>query len=128
MSDLYNHINVSSTRVQPGELWRSKDEIARRAAAARAQWDKLDDDERQAVVVIVTDALLLLLETASEWIPDSVEPKSGHRLDVNIGINLHEISEQVVAQRVEAERQDAHATKDLLRIAASAKKAKEANP
>lgn len=109
-------IVIKARHIGPGEQWHTKEEIAALEQASLKFWNELEDDNRQAVVVLTRDALLRLIEDTDLWIPTSVEPKSGNRLDLYIAIHFAEIDEEVVRRRVETEREIYRTREDLVAL------------
>jgi hypothetical protein len=97
-------------------VWRSKEEVAQKERESRQFWADIPDTNRQAILVLVRDALLRLIEDPDVWVPTSVEPKSGNRLDVFVSIHLAEVDEEVLRRRVETERMIAETTTDLVKL------------
>ncbi len=112
----YREIVIKARVIEPGEKWHSKEEIAALEQASLKFWNELEDDNRQAVVVLTRDALLRLIEGTDLWIPTSLEPKSGNRLDLYISIHFAEIDEEVVRRRVETEREIYQTREDLVAL------------
>jgi hypothetical protein len=109
-------ITLTARAVGPGDVWRSKEEVAQKERESRQFWADIPDTNRQAILVLVRDALLRLIEDPDVWVPTSVEPKSGNRLDVFVSIHLAEVDEEVLRRRVETERMIAETTTDLVKL------------
>lgn len=106
-------LTVKARHVPVGETWRTKEEIAEKERQSRAYWAQIEDDQRQAILVLTRDALLRLIEDPDIWVPTSIEPTSGERLDIFISIHLAEVDAEVLQRRVETERMIDDTTKDL---------------
>jgi hypothetical protein len=109
-------IEIKAQHIASGDPWRSKDDIAQKERDSRKFWTDLTDPQRQAMIVLVRDALLRLIEDPDVWVPTSIEPSSGNRLDVWISIHLAEVDEEVLRRRVETERAIDHAQRDLVAL------------
>lgn len=116
IEEKYREITIKARHIGPGETWHTKEEIAALEQASLKFWNELDDDKRQAVVVLVRDGLLRLIEDTDLWIPTSMEPKSGNRLDLYISLHFAEIDEEVVRRRVETEREIYQTREDLVAL------------
>lgn len=106
-------ITVRTQHIPVGEEWRSKEEIAQKERESRAFWSNIDDDKRQAILVLTRDALLRLIEDPDIWVPTSVEPASGNRIDIFISIHLAEVDDEVLRRRVDTEKIIHETTTDL---------------
>lgn len=115
-SETERTIQLHARHIAPGEVWRSKDEVAEKERESRKFWADIPDENRQAILVLTRDALLRLIEDPDVWVPTSVEPKSGHRLDIFISIHLAEVDEEVLRRRVETEKMIADTTTDLVAL------------
>lgn len=109
-------VTLTARHIAPGDPWRSKEEVAQKERESRQFWADIPDENRQAVLVLVRDALLRLIEDPDVWVPTSIEPKSGNRLDVFISIHLAEVDEEVLRRRVETERMISETTTDLVAL------------
>lgn len=109
-------VTVEARHIAPGDPWRSKEEVAQKERESRQFWANIPDDNRQAILVLVRDALLRLIEDPDVWVPTSIEPKSGNRLDVFVSIHLAEVDEEVLRRRVETERMISETTTDLVKL------------
>lgn len=96
--------------------WYTKDEVAEKERQSKQIWDGIDDQQRQAVLVLVRDSLQRLTEDPEVWVPTSVEPITGSRIDVFVSIHLAEVDEEVLRRRLETERMIAEDTTGLLEL------------
>lgn len=108
--------DVTVVERSPSDLWRFKDELAKREWASRKFWAGIEDDTRAGVLLAVKDTLLRLLENLDGWVPLALDPKDPHRIDVCIALELPEITETALRERVSAERLTVDAAEGLLRI------------
>lgn len=114
--DSVRKVTVEARHIAPGDPWRSKEEVAQKERESRQFWANIPDENRQAILVLVRDALLRLIEDPDVWVPTSIEPKSGNRLDVFVSIHLAEVDEEVLRRRVETERMISETTTDLVAL------------
>lgn len=121
-------VTIEARRKEADATWEWTQEMIE-AQERRSQelWDNLDDEERQATCVIVRDSLLRLVDDPNLWVPASLEPRAGERLDLLISISMSEVEDEVLARRCEVERTQKEATADLvaLRDEMAAKKTAE---
>lgn len=96
--------------------WLSKDDVAEQERRSRKLWDSINDEQRQSILVLVRDSLLRLIEDPEIWVPTSLEPRSGERMDLWISISMSEIDEEVLRRRLETEREISAATTDLVQL------------
>jgi hypothetical protein len=82
-------ITLTARAVGPGDVWRSKEEVAQKERESRQFWADIPDTNRQAILVLVRDALLRLIE---------------------------DLDEEVLRRRVETERMIAETTTDLVKL------------
>lgn len=109
-------VTLEARHISPGDEFHTKEQIAALEQASLKFWNDLNDEQRQAVIVLVRDALLRLIEDPDLWIPTSLEPKSGNRLDLYLNIHFAEIDEEVVRRRVETEREIHRTREDLVAL------------
>lgn len=109
-------VTVLARHVGVGEEWRSKEELARQEQTSRQYWKGIDDEKRAAILILMRDALLRLVEDPELWVPTSIEPKSGNRLDVFISINLAQVDGEVLRRRVETEKLISETCTDLVTL------------
>lgn len=107
---------VAIVERSPSDLWRAKEELAKREWASRKYWSGIEDNARAGLLLAVKDTLLRLLENLDGWVPLALDPQSPHRIDVCIALELPEITESAMNARVNAERLSVHAAEGLLRI------------
>lgn len=105
--------DIEVRHIAPEDEWHTKEQIAETERLSLQAWKELDDEQRQALSVITRDSLLRLLEDPDGWIPTSMLPKTGHRFDLYISINLAEVDDEVIRRRVETERQMLETREDL---------------
>lgn len=108
--------NVAVVQQSPSDLWHAKDELAKREWSSRNFWSGIEDDQRAGVLLAVKDTLLRLLENLDGWVPLALDAQKPNRLDVCITLELPEITEAAMRERVSAERLTMDAAKGLLRI------------
>ena len=105
---------IKTERIQAGKDWLTKEDVAEQERRSRKFWDSVDDPQRQAILVLVRDSLLRLVEDPEVWVPTSLEPRSGERVDLWVSIHMSEVDEEVLRRRLETERQINDSTKDLV--------------
>lgn len=96
------------------DLWKEKDRLVKREFDAQKFWASIADDERAAVILLVRDAMLRLLKDPDKWVPTSVQPRDGNRLDVTFSIFWTDVDEGALAKRVDLERLREHTAEQLL--------------
>lgn len=114
--DKIRKIEIEARHIEPDDKWHTKEEVAELEQASLKWWTESDDEQRQAVIVLARDALMRLIDDPDMWIPVSLEPKSGNRVDLFISIHFAEIDGEVVRRRVETEREIVHAREDLVKL------------
>lgn len=102
--------------VGPGQMWRTKEQLAESERNSQVYWDGIDDEKRQAMLLIVKEALAQLIEDPNAWVPTSIEPSNDNRLDLFISIHLAEVDEEVVRRKLEAEKALHEATRGVQEI------------
>lgn len=117
-TDKERAVLVTARAVAPSDEWYTKDEIADKERKSKEIWDGVEDENRQAVLVLTRDSLARLIEDPDVWVPTSVEPITGTRIDVFVSIHLAEVDEEVLRRRIETERMIADDTAGLLELEA----------
>lgn len=79
-------IEVEIEQLNAGDLWRKKDELAKREAQLRADLKFVTQDERQAMLAVVRSTLIRLASDDS-WVPGAVTIAKGH-IEMHIRIDL----------------------------------------
>lgn len=106
-------VTVTAETITEGADWHVRDEMLELERASEEAWTKLDDEERQALCLITRDVLRRLAEDPDVWLPISLVPRSGQRMDIWIGLNLDEIDAEVVKSRRESELETLRTKQDL---------------
>jgi hypothetical protein len=77
----------------PTDIARRSRELVAAEKESRRHWERLanaDTDSVARVAYLVRDELLRLLVDPSSWLPGSLRPRDGDRLDVTISLDLSE--------------------------------------
>lgn len=89
---------------KPEDEWRTREDLLDCEAKSEKFWEGLGEDERSAILLFVREAMIQLTEDPASWVPQSVEIKNDHRIDVYISIHWAEIEKEVVRKKLESER------------------------
>jgi hypothetical protein len=85
--------------------------------ALELAWENWPGDERTAMVSLVRDALLRLAEDVEAWLPAAVVAETNTSFGFFVWWRNRHMDEEIVRQRVSAERDDRERLRDLERIA-----------
>lgn len=115
--DKYTRVTrVTSKHFPPTEKWYDRDHLAKLEAESERAWSQLSDEQQQAWVIIVRDSLLQLAQNPADWLPISMVPKTGHKVDVWLGFDLDEIEGEVLRRRRAAEQRLVETRRDLRKM------------
>lgn len=106
-------VTVTSQTIPKDAEWHDRADMLALETTSEETWLKLNDEERQALCLIMGDILRRLADDPDVWLPISLVPRSGERMDVWIGLNMDVVDEEVVRSRRDSELEVLQAKKDL---------------
>lgn len=109
---------IRTQHISPGEVWRTREDLAGAEKKSEVFWKSLSDEKRQGLLLIVDEALQQMRQNLDAWVPVSLEFIADSRLDVYISIHLAEVDDEVVRRKLEAEKMLYEATHGVLAIEA----------
>lgn len=112
-SDSVRTTIVRTEHVTPDAPWHTKEKLAKLEANSETIWADMDDEHRDALAIIITDVLKRMVEDPEVWLPVSLVPVTGNKLDIWIGINLDEMDEEVVRKRRDVKLEHIKIREDL---------------
>lgn len=101
----------------PADIWRDKDDWAKRELQSREAWSRMNDDDRQAVLDIVQRSLERMLDRLNDWVPSALTVEQGRYLDVTFRILFTELEVELRSKEEITTRQinkAAESTKQLV--------------
>lgn len=90
--------------------------MAKREMDSQVFWHQISEDQRFAIQLVVKDALITLIERPERWLPASIDPTKGDRLDITISVQLPAIEAEALAQRVDTARLKEQTAAELRRL------------
>lgn len=97
--------------------WRTVQDLAEEEAKSEQSWEQMDPEQKSVVLLLVQVALERMIANPEEWVPTSLLPHQGERLDVFVSIYLAEVDKEVVRRHLEKEAEHLRARQGLVEIA-----------
>jgi hypothetical protein len=79
---------VKTEHLTPSDVARQARQLVAAEKESRRYWQELAEEDKERVVWLIRAELLRLLETPAVWVPGSLRPRDGDRLDVTISLDL----------------------------------------
>ncbi len=92
----YIETTVVMDSLTPKEVWDTRNTWESFIGTSQKEWEKMTNDQRESVVKIVKQAVEAVYDRAEEWIPEALEVKSGHFVDVYFRIILTDIDRDII--------------------------------
>lgn len=102
--------------VPSDEPFVERDELIEAEKRSAEFWESIDDEHRLALAAILRDALLRLVDDPDSWLPTTIEPAEGQRIDLRILIHLSDLDQDVLKRRVDVEREVQRTRQDLIEL------------
>ncbi len=84
-------LKTSTGILGPADIWRDKDDWAKRELQSREAWSRMNEEDRQAVLDIVQRSLERMLDRLNDWVPSALTVEQGRFLDVTFRILFTEL-------------------------------------
>jgi hypothetical protein len=87
---------IITSSLTPKEVWDTRNQWEAFVQNSIKEWESMEPDSRESVVKIIKNALENVYDRAEEWIPESLEVKSGHYIDMYFRIILTDIDNDII--------------------------------